>query len=529
MPCRSKIFTPQLYTCLTQKYKLATLKKDLLSGITVAILTLSLCMEIAIASGVAPEVGLYAAVVAGLIVSICGGSKVGISGPTPALIVVVYGIMQNLGYGALCLSTLIASAILILFGTSKIGSWIKFIPSPLVIGFTSGIAVTLFSDQITMFLGLPIHQVPSHFIAQISSYIQAVPHLDLPTAAIGIITLSSLLGLIKYYPNISWGITAIILLSLLCHLFSLPIETIQSTFGEIPSHFPSPKLPDLNIPQGSLGTIILNGIMIACIISLESLLSAIIGKEITHDDYKPNTELIAQGLANAGILLFGGIPSSGLVLLTAANAKAGAKTPIAGVIRAILLLLILWLLAPIVSKIPLVALATVLMVVSIELFELHLFIRFLKAPMTDRVVLLTSFTLTIIANVTAAVFIGIAIACILLIRQISKKPYRQKINSPSDTIPTETPHLYVCKMPDAFFFGNGDLLQKLPPRKNYILDMEQTAILDASGMLALEKFYRECEQKDISVSITHVQHKIFHQAKKFGILKVIPAYRFTKK
>lgn len=523
MSCPRKMLIPQLYLCLQEKYSLGKLQKDLIAGITVAVLTLSLCMEIAIASGVSPQVGLYSAIISGLIVSILGGSRVMISGPTPALIVIVYGMIQSLGYGAVCLSTLIASALLILFGALKIGSWIKLIPASLVIGFTSGLAVTLFSDQIKMFLGLPIDKLPVHFTGQITSYITTLPHLNIQTAVVGASTLAAIAILIKYFPRISWGITVITIISLIAYAFDLPIATIQSAFGDIPSNFPKPSLPDLQIPQGSIGRIIQGGVMMACIIGIESLLSCIIGKEITKNDYKPNIELIAQGLANAGILLFGGIPSSGLLLLTAANGKAGAKTPIAGIIRAVLLILILWLLAPIVSRIPLVALATVLMVVSIELFEVHMFIRFLKSPKTDLLVLLTSFTLTILANATTAVFVGIAIASILMITQMRKNRIPPVTNTGSDKANLRT---YIFKMPTAFFFANADLLLKLPKHSAYIIDMEQTSILDASGILALENFYKDCKSKEIPLSILRMQKTIFCQAKRFGILKVISKESF---
>lgn len=410
-------FIPKSYHYLRNGYRFSTFKKDLLAGLTVGIIALPLSMAFAIASGVSPERGLYTAIVAGFLISLLGGSRVQIGGPTGAFVVIVYGIIQRTGYEGLCISTLIAAAILILLGALRVGSWIKYVPNPLITGFTTGIAVIIFSTQIKDFFGLSMGTPPADFVEKWAAYFKALPTFNPLTLSLAAGTLGVIVLIRRFAPQLPWGISAIVLATAICMLFQLPVETIQSRFGEIPRSLPIPSLPCLVIPAGKFKEIFIDGITIAFLGAIESLLSAVIGDRMISGRHRSNCELIAQGIANFGSVVFGGIPATGAIARTSANVKTGAQTPMAGMIHALVLFLILFCFAPIVSQIPLAALSAVLIMVAWNMSEMALFTRLLKGPQGDRLILLTAFLLTVFVDITVAISVGMILVGILFMKR----------------------------------------------------------------------------------------------------------------
>jgi SulP family sulfate permease len=410
-------FIPKSFLYLRNGYRFATFKKDLLAGLTVGIIALPLAMAFAIASDVSPERGLYTAIVAGFLISLLGGSRVQIGGPTGAFVVIVYGIIQRTGYEGLCLSTIIAAFILILLGIFRIGSWIKYVPNPLITGFTTGIAVIIFSTQIKDFFGLQIGTPPADFLEKWMAYFKAFPTFDPLTVSLAAGTLGLIVLLRRFTPWLPWGICAIVVATAICMLLHLPVETIHSRFGEIPRSLPTASLPRFSIPIDNFKEIFIDGITIAFLGAIESLLSAVIGDGLTGGRHRSNCELIAQGIANFGSIIFGGIPATGAIARTAANVKTGAQTPVAGMIHAVVLFLILYCLAPIVSQIPLAALSAVLIMVSWNMSEMNHFARLLKAPNEDRIILLTAFFLTVFVDIIMAISMGMILACFFFMKR----------------------------------------------------------------------------------------------------------------
>ncbi|MES2272565.1 MAG: SulP family inorganic anion transporter, partial [Chlamydiota bacterium] len=343
-------FIPKSYLYLRAGYKLSTFKKDLIAGITVGIIALPLAMAFAIASGVGPERGLFTAIIAGFLISALGGSRIQIGGPTGAFVVIVYDIIQRTGYEGLAISTLIAAVFLVLLGVFRLGSWIKYVPHPLITGFTTGIAVIIFSSQIKDFFGLQMGAPPADFSAKWIAYFHAFPSFDLATLSLSAGTLGVILLVRRFIPVIPWGIAAIVLATLCSYFFDLPVETIQSKFGGIPNKLPFPSLPSFSIPDGKLAEILMDAAAIAFLGAIESLLSAVIGDGMIGGRHKSNCELVGQGIANFASVLFGGIPATGAIARTAANVKTGAQTPLSGMIHAAVLFAIILFLAPIVSQ-----------------------------------------------------------------------------------------------------------------------------------------------------------------------------------
>jgi SulP family sulfate permease len=528
-------FIPKSYLYLRHGYTISFFKKDLIAGVTVGLIALPLAMAFAIASGVSPEKGLYTAIIAGFLISALGGSRIQIGGPTGAFVVIIYGIIHRTGYSGLCISTLLAGLILISLGITRIGSWIKYIPTPLITGFTSGIAILIFSTQIKDFLGLQMSSMPPHFIDKWTAYIHALPSMHLQTFMIGAGTLTLILLIRRYLPKLPWGIISITVATLACVTFPIDTPTIYSQFGVISKGLPSPSFPHFSLAPGQLGEIFMDAIAIAFLGGIESLLSAVIGDGMIGGKHRSNCELIAQGIANIGSILFGGIPATGAIARTATNAKTGAKTPLAGIIHAITILLILCFLTPIVSKIPLAALAAVLIMVSWNMSEIHHFLSLLKAPYGDRIVMLVAFFLTIFVDITAAIFIGMTLASFLFMKRMSEMskavpistvfqenspdfPEKNPGNLSQKSIP---PEVEVYEIQGPFFFGAAHILKDLPSSKVFILHMQEVPVIDASGMFALEEFYKGCKITGTHLLISGIDGKTRIDLKKFGLLATI--------
>lgn len=522
---------PKSYLYLKQGYSFSLFKKDLLAGMTVGIIALPLAMAFAIASGVSPEKGLYTAIVAGFLISALGGSRVQIGGPTGAFVVIIYAIIQTTGYIGLCLSTLIAGLLLILLGLFKVGSWIKYIPSPLITGFTTGIAVLIFSTQIKDFLGLQMDTPPAGFIDKWIAYYQALPTFQTPTLLVGMATLGLILFLKRFAPKLPWGIFSIALVTFVCWMGNLPVDTIYSAFGQISNHMPVFSWPPFDFLQTDWQTIFTNAITIAFLGGIESLLSAVVGDGLIGGRHRSNTELIAQGIANIGSILFGGIPATGAIARTAANVKTGGQTPIAGMIHALTLLGILLFFAPLVSQIPLAALAAVLIMVSWHMSEVEHFIYLFKAPVGDRLILLTTFSLTVFIDLTTALFVGMTLACFVFMKQMSQSskassffPQEQEGSEKeekdliSEALPSEI-EVYAIQGP--LFFGSTHLLKDLPSPQIFILHLEHVPMIDASGLFAIKELHGICQKNHTRLFLSGICPPIKKDLKKLGLIEVL--------
>lgn len=532
-----KEFVPKSWICL-KGYNVSTFRKDLLAGITVGIIALPLAMAFGIASGVAPERGLFTAIIAGFLISALGGSRYQIGGPTGAFVVIVYDIMQRTGYEGLAISTLLAALLLIGLSLFRLGTWIKYVPHPLVTGFTTGIAVIIFSSQIKDFFGLQMGTPPANFVAKWSSYFTAFPTFHTAALALGLGTLGLILLIRRFIPVIPWGIASIVFATALAYFFQLPVETIQSKFGQIPHTLPFPSLPSFHIPAGKFSEILMDGIAIAFLGGIESLLSCVIADGMTGGRHKSNCELLGQGIANFFSVLFGGIPATGAIARTAANVKTGAQTPVAGMLHAATLFCIILFLAPVVSQIPLAALAAVLMMVAWNMSEVGHFVRLFRAPIGDVAILLTAFFLTVFVDITIAIILGMILASFLFMKRMSefsktvqlthlfKEPVPEKEDRDAISKKEVPAGVEVYEIQGPFFFGTADVLKDVmanlekPPRV-FILRMRYVPIVDASGMNALKEFYHKCHRAQTALLLSGIHGHTEKDLKKFGLSRLI--------
>ncbi len=403
-------FIPKSYSCFRSGYNLFTFKKDLIAGVTVGIVALPLAMALGIASGVSPERGLITAIVAGFLTSALGGSRILIGGPAGAFVVLIYNIMQRTGYTGLVMATLLASILLILIGIFRLGSWIKYIPHPLIVGLTTGIGIGLFSSQIKDLFGLQISSLPPNFIGKIQCYISTFSTYDSVTSLLGLGTLVFIICIRRFIPRIPWGIVAMLFASLCCYIFELPVATIRSKFGDLGCCIPAFSIPSFIGYEGTMGEVLLDAMAIAFLGGIQSLLSSVIGDGMIGGRHQSNVELIGQGIANFGSIVFGGIPSTGSVARTVANVKAGAKTPASGMIHSVTLLIIALFFAPVVSYIPLTALSAILIMVAWNMSDVGYFLNLLRAPKADVAILLTAFVLTVFVDIIAASILGMVLS-----------------------------------------------------------------------------------------------------------------------
>lgn len=512
-------FIPQSVLSLAKGYSRQTFAKDLFAGITVGIIALPLCMAFAIASGVGPERGIYTAIVAGFLISALGGSRVQVGGPTGAFVILIFDIVLRNGYEGLVVCTAIASMILIGMGLLRLGSWIKYVPHPLVVGFTSGIALLIFSSQMKDFFGLRIEAMPVEFIEKWMAYVRALPTAHAPTLALASGTLVAILLLRRFCPRIPWGIAAIVLGAAAAMLFDLPVETIQSRYGDLPSFLPLPKLPSLGIPAGKLQEYLFDGAAIAFLGAIESLLSAVIADGMTGRRHQSNSELVGQGIANMASVVFGGIPATGAIARTATNVKTGGQTPVAGMIHAVVLALILFFFAPVVSQIPLAALAAILIMVAWNMSEAHLFIHLLKAPAGDVAILLTAFLLTVFVDITFAIVFGVILASLFFMKRMGSLSGIFRENSPEKRGKT-VPDVEVYEIAGPFFFGAADMLQDLLAKQPrvFVLSMKDVPLIDASGMHALKEFYLHCQKTGASLLLASVRPEVAKDLLKFKLI-----------
>lgn len=486
---------PKLITLFRrQGYSRSDFIADAIAGLAVAIVALPLAMAIAIASNLPPERGLFTAIVAGFLISAHGGSRYQIGGPTAAFIVTVAMVAMKHGYEGLVLATIMAGVILMIMAFLRTGELIKFIPYPVIVGFTSGIALLIAFSQIRDFFGLSITTVPPDFIDKLSVY---VAHLHETNFSAVLVALSSI-GIIvlakRYIPRIPGPIIVVTISALAVWGLNLPIETIESRFGAIPSMLPSPVWPEITFEK--LRLLLPDAITIATLAAIESLLSAVVADGMTGTRHKSNAELLGQGVANIASGIFGGLPATGAIARTATNIKAGAKTPVAGMMHAAWLFLFMLLLSPLIIKVPLAALAAILMVVAWNMSEIKHVREIMKAPRTDRIVLILTFLLTVLVDLNFAIQAGIALASILFIDQMMKttqiRAVESEENDPDSTSNKIIPHgVEVYEIQGPLFFGVAEklvdtlMLFEKPPRI-FILRMRYVPLIDAAGLHALE-------------------------------------------
>jgi SulP family sulfate permease len=516
---------PKVVTCLMDGYRLETFKKDLFAGLTLGVIALPLALAFAIASGVEPSRGFYRAVVAGFIISLLGGGRVWIGGPTGAFVVIIYSTIERHGYEELVMATFMASLLLIAMGLSRVGQLIKYIPYSLIIGFTTGLSLLVFSSQIKDLFGFPIDQVPVDFYHKWMMYLQQMPLLNPTALSMGCAGLVGIVALRKWMPSFPWGITIILAGTFICWVFHLDIATIGSRYGALPQGLPSPSLPSFLCDVEKWQALLPDAVAIAVLAGLESLLSAVMGDGMTGSRHKPDCELVAQGLANAASVIFGGILGTGAIARTAANVKTGAKTPIAGMIHAIVLLLIMLLFSPLVAYIPLTTLAAVLVVVAWNMCELPRFIHAFKAPRGDVAVMLTAFILTVVVDLSFAVQMAMILALFLFMRRMSDRAkILQPIAADADRPIPQGMEFYRVQGP--LFFGVADKIKDLAhPRRLspqlFLLEMEDVHVLDASGMYALRELAAKCRKEGTHLLLSQVHKEVYNSLKLFGLLNLL--------
>ncbi len=512
-----KYIKPKLFSVM-KTYTKEQFIKDIVAGIIVAIIALPLSIALAIASGVNPEQGLYTGIIAGFFISFMGGSRVQIGGPTAAFVVIIYGIIADYGVNGLTIATLMAGIIMIFMGLFKLGSLIKYIPKTITVGFTLGIAFGIFAGQLKDFFGLDMGAVPSEFIEKIGAYAQNIHTIAPMTLTIGMLALLIQIFWPKVSQKIPGSLVAIVVTTAIVAIFKLPVATIGDLYT-IKSGLPEFAVPELSF--GLVKELISPAFTIAVLASVESLLSCVVADGMIGGHHRSNAELVGQGVGNIFSALFGGIPATGAIARTAANVKNGGRTPIAGMVHAITLLLILLFLMPYASMIPMTCLAAILIMVAYNMSGIKGFIHMLKtAPKSDIAVLVITFVLTVVFDLVVAIEIGMVLAVFLFMKRMADtseiKPWVYKEDVDENEISEHTDLKYVPKNTmvyeisgPMFFAAANDYLSFVEQKnkKVLILRMRNVPAIDISGLEALELIYSSCKKKGITLILSHVNEQ----------------------
>lgn len=535
-------FKPKLYTTL-QNYSKAMFMQDLMAGVIVGIVALPLAIAFGIASGVSPEKGIITAIIAGFLISLLGGSKVQIGGPTGAFIVIIYGIIQQYGEAGLIVATLIAGVLLVLLGVFKLGAVIKFIPYPIIVGFTSGIAVTIFTTQIADVFGLTFgdEKVPGDFIGKWMLYFRHFDTINWWNTAISILSIIIIAITPRFSKKIPGSLVAIILVTIGVYLLKMYggitcIDTIGDRFS-IKSELPDAVVPDLN--WEAIRNLFPVAVTIAVLGAIESLLSAAVADGMISDKHDSNTELIAQGVANIVTPLFGGIPATGAIARTMANINNGGKTPVAGIVHAVVLLLILLFLMPLAQYIPMGCLAGVLVIVSYNMSGWRTFKALMKNPKSDVTVLLITFFLTIIFDLTIAIEFGLVIACVLFMRRVMETTeisvIQNEIDPSKETdMALAEEHLIIPEKVEVYeingpyFFGIATKFEEMmsisgerPRPKVRIVRMRKVPFIDSTGIHNLENLCMMSQKEHITIVLSGVNEKVHKVLEKSGFYELL--------
>lgn len=522
----NKIFEPKLFTLLKSGISKEQLISDIFAGIVVGIVALPLAIAFAVASGVSPEKGLVTAVVAGFIISFLGGSRVQIGGPTGAFIVIVYAIVEKYGVEGLIISTVMSGIILVIFGLLRLGTLLKYFPHPLIVGFTSGIAVVIFSTQVKDALGLEIEKLPSEFFEKWSTYFSNISTINLYaiiiTAATIVITLYSR----KITTKIPGSFIAIIFITFIVQAADIPVTTIESFFGEIPNTF-SFSLPAFEI--STLYIYLAPALTIALLGGVESLLSAVVADGMISANHRSNTELIAQGVANIITPFFGGIPATGAIARTATNVKNGGRTPIAGIVHALTLLLIMLVFASYAKLIPMACLAGILIVVSYNMSEWRSFVSILRGSHFDIIVLLSTFLLTVFVDLTVAIEIGVVLSSLLFMKRMSDIGIKPQSRIDSDVLEdySDLPNgISIYEISGPLFFASAkqytEVIKDIGFKsKILIIRMRHVPFVDSTALHNFEEMIKTLQKSDVKLLLSGVNSYVLQDLKKHGITSLI--------
>lgn len=515
-------FVPKLVSVLREGYGLASLRADAVAGLTVAIVALPLSMAIAIASGTTPERGLFTAIVGGFLISALGGSRFQVGGPAGAFIVLVAATVARHGIEGMLLATLMAGVFLVAAGALRLGTFVKFIPYPVTVGFTAGIAVIIFASQIKDLFGLTLDgKEPGEFAAKLEVLAGAFGTVNAAAVVLAVLTIGLILGLRKLRPHWPGMLVAVVATSLATFAFGLPVETIGSRFGGIPSMLPAPSLPDLSLQK--MMAVLPDAISFALLGAIESLLSAVVADGMTGRRHRSNCELVAQGVANIGAALFGGICATGTIARTATNVRAGARGPVAGMLHSAFLLTFMLLAAPLAAYIPLAALAGVLAVVAWNMAEKHEFLTLLRSSRGDAVVLLSTFLLTVFRDLTEGIVVGVALGVVLFLQRMTATAgvEAQAARTPFSADLVTDPQVFVYRLSGAFFFGTastvGAALDRIADQhKAFIIDLSAVPFIDSTAANVIAGIGRKAQRHGVRVYITGATPAVRHMLLRAG-------------
>ena len=514
------MFKPKLFDTL-KGYSRPQLANDLLAGLIVGLVALPLAIAFGIASGVTPEKGLFTAIIGGFIISALGGSRVQIGGPTGAFIVIVYGIVATYGIGGLVIATFIAGILLIGMGLARLGSVIKYIPYPLIVGFTSGIAIVILSSQIKDLLGLKMGAVPADFPAKWNAYFQHIPTTNTYALILGASTVAVIFGWPRLSKKIPGSLVAVLLTTIAVSIFHLPVETVGARFGKIQSSLPHPFVPHLDFH--TIKTLIQPAITIAMLGGIESLLSAVVADGMIGGNHRSNMELVAQGVANICSAIFGGIPATGAIARTATNVKNGGRTPVAGMMHAITLLLILLFFGKWAALIPMATLAGILVVVSYNMSEWRSFVSILHGPKYDIAILLTTFLLTVLVDLTTAIGTGMILAAFLFLRSMIRSSSvgflapacsKEDADGPDSAEKIDLQKgVAIFEISGPLFFGAAYKFQdaiRLVDRhpKVLIIRMGKMPLIDATGIRVLRTVVSQMQKRGAQVILSEIPNSL---------------------
>jgi len=508
------LFVPKLVTVFQEGYDRASFKADIFAGLTVAIVAMPLSMALAIASGVGPERGLFTAVVAGALISALGGSRHQIGGPTGAFVVVVFNVVARFGYDWLAVATLMAGAMLVAAGFARLGTFIKYIPYPVVTGFTTGIALIIFSSQIGDLLGLSLAHVPGDVVGKWQAYLAAMGSFRWQALAIAACTLGGILAVQRLAPRLPAFLLIIAFASAVALILHFPIQTIGTRFGEIPNMLPAPHLPTFTLAE--LRLLFPSAFTIFLLGGIESLLSAVVADGMTGRRHRSNGELVAQGIANMASACMGGIPATGAIARTATNIRSGARTPVSGIVHALGVLVMMMALAPLVSFIPLAALAAVLLVVCWNMAELREFVSILRGPRGDMLLLLVTFGLTILVDLSIAISVGVVLSSVIFMHRMALAVEAQtgvaliegdaEEGAPDTALErAQLPRgVEVFSLSGPFFFGAAAHFEQMLARTGgrprvLILRMDDVPLIDSTGAKILKKFVDSARAKGTTI------------------------------
>lgn len=518
-PTFAELFTPKLITVLREGYDFGAFRADLVAGLTVAIVALPLSMAIAIASGTTPDRGLYTAIIGGFLISLLGGSRFQIGGPAGAFIVLVAATVEIHGVDGMLLATVMAGLMLLAMGLLRLGTYIKFVPYPVTVGFTAGIAVIILASQLHDLFGLTLDHEPGELLPKLMALSAALPTLNWAAVVVAALTISTIVGLRLYRPTWPGMLIAVALASIATVLLNLPVETIGTRFGGIPSTLPTPALPDISFEK--IQAVLPSAIAFAMLGAIESLLSAVVADSMTGRRHRSNMELVAQGVANIGSAMFGGVCATGTIARTATNVRAGARGPVAGMLHSLFLLGFILIAAPLASYIPLAALAGLLAVVAWNMAERHAFGRLLRSP-GDALVLLSTFLITIFHDLAAGILVGFGLSALMFIHRMAegsgirlegaaglddRADDENGERAPYDPSLATDPDILVYRITGAFFFGAASSVDQIRDRiggrhKAFVIDFRGLPFLDSTAANSLAGLTESAGRSGIAIYIS---------------------------